>query len=474
MPAINNDKRCPIKFALGEKIRYLQENDPEELKKMLMALSPEEAAEIQYDDEIMLRDKQWVPLDDPLADIILICAGRGFGKTHALAATIKRAVEKHAITQMMIIAPTARTLNRTIAPAIMARYPMHHPNRPELRQGFMRWPNGAELLMIPAEAGEDAPRSANVELLFLEEAAFYDNNEGIITQAELTCRLPPAKTIVATTPKATETMIDWVSRYESGDESIRLINGSTMENKLNLSKKFTNTVIAKYKGTRMEATELEGKLILSNEDALFQMDEISRYEIKDRKLLPNFVKYSIGVDPAINSKQSKSSVGKKRGRKPDAVGIVVSALGDDGMLYTLEDHTKRYGSGAAWNKRVADLYDFYRAKGKTHIVMEVNAIGLDYIKTGFRDIDRADVGDVIEGTFSTENKLTRLQPFALKHDQGFIRWYNPDNRLENLFREITTFTGSGASPNSMDAFVFSMMPLAPIKKKFVEEFELTM
>ena len=76
MPKILNDERDPTKFALGEKIRWLQDNDPKQLEEMIGQLSEEEAKSILYDDEIMLREKQYIRLDEE-ADTIILLAGRG-------------------------------------------------------------------------------------------------------------------------------------------------------------------------------------------------------------------------------------------------------------------------------------------------------------------------------------------------------------------------------------------------------------
>lgn len=307
---------------------------------------------------------------------------------------------------------------------------------PELKVGYMKWPNGAEAVMVSAESGEDSVRGLQSELLVLEEAGFFLNNESIIAQAELTCRLAPSRTICATTPRATPIILEWVERAQSGDPTLRMVNGSTLENADNLSDKFVRGVVNKYKGTRMEQVELEGKLILTNEDALFDIQEIEKNTVSKEEV-PQIVEYAIGIDPSILSKNSKSQVGKKQGRKSDSVGIVVSGLGSDGLIYTLEDHTNRFPSAGRWMMLVGSLYDQYTSRGhKCHIVCEVNALGEEFIKMGFDQVGRSDVGNKIFPTFSTESKLTRLQPYALLHDQGKIKWKVEGKNLEALFQEL--------------------------------------
>lgn len=461
-----NDDRDPLKRALGNKIRDMQENNPEGLAEMVSQLSEQEAYEIMYDDEVMLRDKQWINLgwDE---DLILVCSGRGFGKTHAGAATVFRAIEKHGVKSIMYIAPTARTLNKSIAPAIISRYPPNHPNKPELKQGFLKYPNGAEVQLIPAEAGEDAPRSANTELLVLEEAAFYQTNEGIITQAELTVRIGIAKTIVLTTPKATPQMIEWMRMVEEGDPTIRLITGSTAENKANLSKKFVDTVYKKYAGTHLEKTELEGILILENEDALFSLNELNA-SIVDKS--PAIIEYCIGVDPALISKQGGAGRAKNA-RKPDSTGIVVSGMGEDGIMYTVANHSGSY-SPEKWAAKVSNLYDQFSEKAPTKIIVETNVTGTEMIEMNFRNIERPDVARHFKPEFSTASKLARASSYALLFEQGKIKWVDGCN-VSTLFQEMSTFTGkTSKSPDQMDAQVFSWMGLSPTKKSFTRSYEL--
>lgn len=76
MPEILEDSRCPLKFKIGEKLRWMKHNDPEGLKKALLNLTSEEANDILYDGEIMLREKQWIDLSGP-EDITVLMCGRG-------------------------------------------------------------------------------------------------------------------------------------------------------------------------------------------------------------------------------------------------------------------------------------------------------------------------------------------------------------------------------------------------------------
>lgn len=78
MPRIITDRRDPVKAELGRKLREMQDNAPDELAKLISSLSAKEAEEIQYDQEIWLRDNQWIDIsEENPASIIIALAGRG-------------------------------------------------------------------------------------------------------------------------------------------------------------------------------------------------------------------------------------------------------------------------------------------------------------------------------------------------------------------------------------------------------------
>lgn len=76
MPDILEDKRDPVKRELGIKLREMKRDNPEELKKILSAMTEQEARDILYDPEIWSRDSQWVDLSAP-NPITTFLTGRG-------------------------------------------------------------------------------------------------------------------------------------------------------------------------------------------------------------------------------------------------------------------------------------------------------------------------------------------------------------------------------------------------------------
>lgn len=76
MAVIKDDSRCPVSYAIGEKLRWLQDNDPSKLKQVLQEMEPEMARNLIYNDDAMLRDKQWIDLASPYT-VHVVLAGRG-------------------------------------------------------------------------------------------------------------------------------------------------------------------------------------------------------------------------------------------------------------------------------------------------------------------------------------------------------------------------------------------------------------
>ena len=78
MPEIKSDKRCPIKKAIGEKLRSLKAQGPEVLLQALieMDMTEEEAVALAHDPCVWSRDEQHIDLSQE-ATTIAVIAGRG-------------------------------------------------------------------------------------------------------------------------------------------------------------------------------------------------------------------------------------------------------------------------------------------------------------------------------------------------------------------------------------------------------------
>lgn len=464
MPRILSDKRDEQKRLMGIKLRQMKKDDPDLLWKFLDSLTPQEAEEILCDSEIWARDNQHLDLSTKVPLNIWLTS-RGWGKSWTAGYTIKRAVEKHGVKDILVIAVAARDFRATIAPAILDQYPSNHPNKPEwvTSKASMVWPNGAIALCIPAEAGEDAPRGLNNELLIMDECAMYGRNEGIITQALLTLRREPSVALGLTTPKASPVLIDWVNRFKKGDKGINITSGTIYENMENLSQAFRDEIITKYEGTNLGRQELLGELILTNAAALWQQAIIERNTVRP-EMVPQLNAIAIGLDPQVVKRATQ------KGRKTDDTGIIVVGMGDDGIMYTLEGATGSY-SVDQWVAKICMLHDKYSRMYKTSIVAEINILGEQMVTMAFKQVNRTDVAAKIKPVFATQSKLQRAVPYALLAQQDKIK-YVEGEYLEDLSGELCTYDGTGKSPNNFDAFVWGCSDLRPPTNRVTKSFEL--
>lgn len=395
---------------------------------------------------------------------------KSVGKTFAGAYTIYRAVEYHKVKKILVLARTARDIRATIVPAIADMYPPKHSNTPHYSSATntITFPNGAQVLCVAAESGEDAVRGLNCELIVADEFCFYGNNDGIIDMAFFTLRHSPSKFIGLSSPSATPTVLKWHEAWKDGDKSIQIYQGSTYSNKENLSKGFMDNIVRSYEGTSLAAAELHGELLLQNKDALWNMETINRNLLKDSEVPLEWDHISLGCDPALLSHKGAG----KRKRSPDSTGLIISGISNSGQIITIDNHTGNYTT-EQWAMKVASLYDYWKDYArKVSIYIESNLHGEENLQMIFRNIERTDVFKHIKCEFSTQNKMSRLQPYALLAEQDKIKYVDKAS-MQPLFRELTTFTGLGkASPDNADAACFSWMLLKPKKKSFTSTTEL--
>ena len=415
---------------------------------------PTQCIEIAHDSHVFLAGKSLIPTGNS-------------GKSHAAAATLKRLVEVHGVTEVLMLAQSARDFRSTLVPAIIGKYPEKHPNRPiwsPAKSQIIFPRTGTTVHCISSDAGADAPRGLSVEVLIADEIVTYDDME-ILDQALMTLRLEPSIAIFLTTPKPNEWLIDAVERSKRGD-GVKLYTGSTYDNLHNLSRAFKDSIIKKYEGTSLGNQELNGELIIQSESALWKPQIVDGATIH-KEALPILESIAIGVDPAVLSKSAQT----KKGRTPDATGIIVSARGTDGNLYTLEGATGSY-TMEGWALRVADIFDNYSDAYPTKIVIETNVLGMDAISMAFKQAGRPDLVKHIEPVFATLSKMARAMPYALATERGEVKFVR-GAYLQDLKTELITWDGKGKkSPNNLDAFVWSLSYLKPVRKSVTKSFEL--
>jgi len=313
----------------------------------------------------------------------------------------------------------------------------------------VRWEKwNAQAILYSAEEPERL-RGPNHDFFWLDEPGSFKSKEPF-TQLMMTLRIGLSKGVVTGTPRANELVIDL---YNRKDKDVKLITGSTWDNKENLSDIFINETTQAYVGTKLGEQELEGKLLLDNDGALWNTQLISNQTLKNQDNIPEPDRISIGVDPAMSSK-----------KKSDLTGIVISMMGDDGYAYVLEDLSGKYTANE-WRSKIFSRYDYWSSYCPVSIVVEKNQGG-DLIEDTIKR-DRPLIP--VDTVFSTSNKMSRAEPISLLYEQGKIFHVKSFSELEV---EMTTYEGVGKSPDRMDALVFSLQNLIGGKRKVTKVNEI--
>jgi phage terminase large subunit-like protein len=206
-------------------------------------------------------------------------------------------------------------------------------------------------------------------------------------------------------------------------------------------------VIAEWRqdlrGSRLEEQELDGKILVKVEGALWSTELLDAHRVNADRL-PRIVRTLVAVDPT-------------RVDAPlDEAGIMVGGLGEDGRAYVWDDCSLR-GSPDRWGRAAV------AARNKSHaeaIVREKNRLDQalkDLIKTIDPKVKWIDVQ-------ATEGKRTRAEPVSALYEQGkvsHVRDPQAPDRLAALEDEMISYDprAGAPSPNRMDALVWLITAL---------------
>ena len=139
----------------------------------------------------------------------------------------------------------------------------------------------------------------------------------------------------------------------------------------------------------------------------------------------------------------------------DACGIVAAGLGEDGVVYVLEDASVARLAPAGWAARAIALYRRLKADC---IVAEVN-LGGDMVRAVLQQVDST---AAVRSVRATRGKYLRAEPVAAMYAQGRVKHVGLG--LAALEDEMCDFgtdgLSSGRSPDRLDALVWAVTELA--------------
>jgi predicted phage terminase large subunit-like protein len=221
-----------------------------------------------------------------------------------------------------------------------------------------------------------------------------------------------------------------------------------VDNAENLAPDYVSKTLAGMPA-RMRKRFLEGEFGEANPNALWSEDILERWRVMNANL-PDLQRVIVGVDP--------SGSGDEDNADNDEIGIVVVALGTDGVGYVLEDCSLKAGP-ATWG--ATSVSAFNRHAGDA-IVGEVNYGGAMVEHVIRTATARGDRRPPFKAVTASRGKVVRAEPISALFEQGKVRLVGEFHALEQelLAFSTTGYTGEG-SPNRADAMIWACYELFP-------------
>lgn len=408
--------------------------------------------------EIMFRRKQKEVLEAK-ERVILFAGGRGTGKTRVGGEWVNDKAMKHPGCIIHLVGRTVADVRDVMLKGesgilAYARDDFMPIYTPSTRS--VAWPNGSTALTFSADA-PDQLRGPQSHYTWADELAAYQqrpDTSGATTwdHIEISTRLGEHPQILATTtPKRVPVMRELFDRAAKGLSTL-LVQGSSWENRSNLSRDYMEYIFNKYAGTHLERQELWGDLIGDSPGALWKAsDFVLQSPPKDIELIT-----VIGVDPAVTF-----------GANNDDTGIIVMCAdtNPDPFLrraWILEDATMN-SPVEVWGKTVVNLQRHYSQVSDTNprgtpaiVVVEKNQ-GHDLLKVLFKSEGMEHTAPVVDVS-AKASKSQRAEPIVMAYNQG--RVFHAED-LPLLVDELTSWEPSITkySPGRLDALVWGLTVL---------------
>lgn len=413
----------------------------------LSSLSDAEAVAIQYDWRFWARPNQVPPPDDADWFIWLAKPGRGWGKTRAGSEWIRHRVESGQAKSIALVNDTAADTRKVMvdgSDGIVQLSPPWCRPRYEPSKKQLVWPDGGPWAGAVAHCYEaEAPeklRGPQHDTAWCDELAKWQNLRKVDIEGGtafdnllLGLRIGTPRCIITTTPRGIPIIRELVKR-----PGVVVVDGSSYENRNNLSDEWFQQVIEPLKHTRLGRQEVYGQLLDDVEGALWTRAMIDA-ALAPRDPLPSMKRVVVAIDPAVSSTEQS-----------DETGILVAGVGVDGHGYVLADASGRY-TPEQWARKAVGLFDEHNAD---RVVAEINNGGnlVGYtLRTAGRHVPYKEL-------HASRGKRTRAEPVSALYEQGKIHHVKSFPELED---QLCTWDANGTenSPDRLDALVWALTEL---------------
>jgi phage terminase large subunit-like protein len=373
----------------------------------------------------------------------LLMAGRGFGKTRAGAQWLLERIAETPGARVALVGASREEAAKVMVEGpsgllALARHdaaPVWHPTL-----GTLRFPGGAEAFLYSG-AHPDGLRGPEHHFAWCDEIAKWRHPNRTWDNLQMGLRLGERpRAVVTTTPRRGRILVrlrGLAGTVETG--------GRTADN-AHLPDAFVEWARDTYGGTRLGRQELDGVLLEDVEGALWTRDVIER--ARHAGALPAWRRVVVGVDPPASA-------------EGDACGIVVCALGADGIFYVLADCSVAGARPEGWARSVALAAE---AWGAHRVVAEKNNGG-NMVESVLRGVEP---GLPVRLVHASDGKTARAEPVAALFEAGKARLAGRFDALEDELAGLSVgggYEGKGRSPDRADAMVWAMTELAKPRRK---------
>jgi phage terminase large subunit-like protein len=230
-----------------------------------------------------------------------------------------------------------------------------------------------------------------------------------------------------------------VRRLVGNGEAV-VTRGSTYANSSNLPAGFVRTVRREFGKSLLGRQELDGELIEDRPGALWSRSLLETCREPAPSSPPRRV--VVAVDPPASA-------------EGDACGIVVAALGEDGLGRVLADASVEKATPERWARAVAKACAAWNAD---RVIAEANQGGA-MVESVLR---AAEVSLPLRLVHASRGKAARAEPVAALYEAGRVRHVHHFPALEDQLCGLMAggaYHGPGRSPDRADALVWALTEL---------------
>ncbi|QIQ87706.1 terminase family protein [Erythrobacter sp.] len=428
---------------MTEPLECLAHAAPQRTVELADRLTAAERSEFAYHWRLFARPAQLAPPGD--WRVWLVMAGRGFGKTRAGAEWVRAVAEEHPQARIALISASleeARAVMVEGESGILACCP---PDRrplfePSLRR--LRFANGAQARLYSALEPE-ALRGPQHSHAWCDEIGKWPVSHQRATRCWdnllMGLRLGREQRIAVTTTPRPVPLVERLLEQEKDGATV-VTRGSTHDNAANLPERFLKAIEAEFAGSQLARQEIGGEMVRDIDGALWQRTLLDA--VRESGDCPAHGRVVVAVDPPASA-------------EGDECGIIVAALGTDGLSRVLADCSIGNATPDRWAAAVAAAAEGWEAD---RVVAEANQGG-SMVESVLRAADRA---LPIKLVHASRGKVARAEPVAALYGAGRVRHRGMFARLEDQLCGLMLggeYVGPGRSPDRADALVWALTEL---------------